>query len=229
VVSAGRPAEPAIDPKRVVADGYDAIAERYFEWSDASPSPTRLAWLDRALRRIPLGAAVLDLGCGAGIPMTKALAAGRRVTGVDLSVRQLELARRNVPEATFIHADMAGLDLPSVSLDAVVAFYSLTHLPQAELPGLLTSIHRWLRPGGVFLASMGAYEAADEVETDWLGVPMFFGHPSAKRNRAWVRRTGFEIETAVVEAEPKDRHDASFLWVVARKLQTHSADEASRP
>jgi SAM-dependent methyltransferase len=227
VVNAGRPGEPAIDPKRVVADGYDAIAEHYFEWSDASPSPTRLAWLDRALQRVPLGAAVLDLGCGAGIPMTKALAVGRRVTGVDLSGRQLELARRNVPEATFIHADMAGLDLPSASLDAVVAFYSLTHLPQGELPGLLTSIHRWLRPGGVFLASMGAYEAADEIESDWLGVPMFFGHPGAKRNRALVRRTGFEIETAVVEAEPEDRHDALFLWVVARKEQTRSEHGAS--
>jgi SAM-dependent methyltransferase len=229
VVTAGRPGELAIDPKRVVADGYDAVAERYFEWSDASPSPTRLAWLDRALQRIPLGAEVLDLGCGAGIPMTKALAAGRRVTGVDLSARQLELARRNVPEATFIHADMAGLDLPSVSLDAVVAFYSLTHLPQAELPGLLTSIHRWLRPGGVFLASMGAQEAADEIESDWLGVPMFFGHPGAKRNRALVRRTGFEIETTAVEAEPEDRHDALFLWVVARKVQTRSVHGASRP
>ncbi len=221
--------EPAIDPKRVVAEGYDAIAERYFEWSDASPSPTRLAWLDRARYRIPLGSDVLDLGCGAGIPMTKALAAGRQVTGVDLSTRQLELARRNVPEATFIRSDMTRLDWPSATLDAVVAFYSLTHLPQAELPGLLTSIYRWLRPGGVFMASMGAHEAPDEIESDWLGVPMFFGHPGARRNRALVRRAGFEIETAVVQAEPKDRHDALFLWVVARRPETHSADGASRP
>ena len=221
--------EPAIDPKRVVADGYDAIAQRYFEWSDASPSSTRLAWLDRALDRIPLESEVLDLGCGAGIPMTKALAAGRHVTGVDLSARQLELARRNVPEATFIQADMTGLDWPSASLDAVVAFYSLVHVPQAELPGLLTSIHRWLRPGGVFLASMGARESPDEIEPDWLGVPMFFGHPGAKRNRALVRRAGFEIETAVVEAEPKDRHDALFLWVLARRPETGSANAERRP
>ena len=38
----------AIDPKRIVADGYDRVAERYFAWSDARPSPTRLAWLERA-------------------------------------------------------------------------------------------------------------------------------------------------------------------------------------
>jgi hypothetical protein len=44
-----------------------------------------------------------------------------------------------------------------------------------------------------------------------------------------VRRAGFEIETAVVEAEPKDRHDALFLWVVARRPKESSANAASRP
>ncbi len=213
----------ALDPKRIVADGYDAVAERYFAWSDASPSPVRRAWLERALALIPPGTDVLDLGCGAGVPMTKALAAGRRVTGVDLSTRQLELARGAVPEASFVQADMTRLELPAASLDAVTAFYSLTHLPQAELPGLLADIHRWLRPGGVFLGSLGAQEAPDEVEADWLGVPMFFGHHGAKRNRALVRAAGFELEAAVVEAEPADRFDALFLWVVARKPQADDA------
>jgi SAM-dependent methyltransferase len=205
------------DPKRIVADGYDRIAERYFAWSDELPSPVRRAWLERALERIPLDTEVLDLGCGAGDPMTRALAQGRRVNGVDLSGRQLELARANVPEARFIQADMTTLDLRPASLDAVTAFYSLTHLPRAELPGMLASIHRWLRPGGAFIASLGADESPDGVEEDWLGVPMFFGHPGAKRNVALLRAVGFEIETSVIEREPQDRHDARFLWVVARK------------
>jgi SAM-dependent methyltransferase len=205
------------DPKRIVADGYDRIAERYFAWSDAHPSPVRRAWLERALARIPGDTDVLDLGCGAGVPMTRALADGRRVTGVDLSGRQLELARTNVPEATFTQADMTSLDLRPASLDAVTAFYSLTHLPRAELPGMLASIHRWLRPGGPFIASLGADDSPDKVEEDWLGVPMFFGHPGAKRNVALLRAAGFVVETSVIEHEPEDRHDARFLWVVARK------------
>ena len=209
--------DPAIDPRRIVADGDDAIAERYYAWSDARPSATRRRWLARALELIPPGADVLELGCGAGVPMTRALAAGRRVTGVDISARQIELARAAVPEATFVHADMTALDLAPASFDAVVAFYSLTHVPRADLPALLASVRGWLRPGGVFLASMGAQDAPDEVEEDWLGAPMFFSHHGAKKNRAMVRRAGFELEEAVVEAEPEDRHDALFLWVVARR------------
>src|SRR5262249_17932673 len=161
--------------------------------------------------RIPEGTDVLDLGCGAGVPMTRALAAGRRVTGVDLSARQLELARAAIPEATFIKRDMTDLDLPPARLDAVVAFYSLTHVPRSDLPGLLGSIDRWLRPGGVLIATMGAQDSADEVEEDWLGAPMFFSHYGAKRNRALVREAGFALEAAVVEEEPEDRHAALFL------------------
>ena len=86
------------DPRRIVADGYDAIAERYLAWSAERPSPTRSAWLRRAVDAIPPDTDVLDLGCGAGVPMTRALAEGRRVTGVDLSARQVELARTNVPD-----------------------------------------------------------------------------------------------------------------------------------
>jgi SAM-dependent methyltransferase len=212
------------DPRRIVADGYDLIAERYFAWSDARPSATRLAWLARALERIPLGTDVLDLGCGAGAPMTRALAAGRRVTGVDISTRQIELARAGVPEARFIQADMTALDLPSASFDAVVAFYSLTHVPRADLPALLRAIHGWLRPGGVLVATMGAQDSPDEIESDWLGTPMFFSHYGAKKNRAMVRRAGFEVELAVVEEEPEDRHGALFLWVIARKQPESEPD-----
>ena len=217
-------AAPARDPRRIVADGYDAVAERYFAWSDAHPSAPRLAWLSRALDRIPRDTDVLDLGCGAGVPMTRALADGRRVTGVDISARQIELARAAVPEARFIQADMTDLDLPPASLDAVVAFYSLTHVPRVDLPVLLDAIHRWLRPGGVLVATMGAQDSPDEVEDDWLGAPMFFSHYGAKKNRALVRRAGFDVETAVVEEEPEDRHAALFLWVIARKPAEPNTD-----
>jgi SAM-dependent methyltransferase len=205
------------DPRRIVADGYDAVAERYRAWSDERPSRTRLTWLARAVERIPAGTDVLDLGCGAGVPMTRALADGRRVTGVDISARQVELARAAVPSARFVHADMTALELPPASLDGVVAFYSLTHVPRTDLPSLLGSIHRWLRPGGVLVATMGAQDSPDDVEDDWLGAPMFFSHYGAKKNRALVRQAGFEIETAVVEEEPEDRHAALFLWVIAHR------------
>ena len=213
------------DPKRLVAAGYDVIAPAYLEWSALRPSPVRLHYLQRAVDLIPPGADVLELGCGAGIPMTRALAAERQVTGVDISAAQVELARRNVPAATFLQTDMTALDFPPASFDAVVAFYSLTHVPRDEQPDLLRRIRGWLRPGGIFLGSMGADESPDEIEDDWLGVPMFFSHFGARRNRRLVEDAGLVVEEARIRVEPEDRHDARFLWIVARAPARRPAGE----
>jgi SAM-dependent methyltransferase len=205
-----------MDPKRIVADGYDTMAERYLAWSDLKPSPTRLRYLALALELIAPGSEVLDLGCGAGIPMTAALAEDRAITGVDLSSTQLALARRNVPGATFLQADMTALTFEPASFDAVVAFYSLTHVPRDEQAELLQRIRGWLRPGGLFLASMGADDEPADVEPDWLGVDMYFSHFGAKANRRLVEGAGLVVERSELAVEPEDRHDARFLWVVAR-------------
>jgi SAM-dependent methyltransferase len=148
--------------------------------------------------------------------MTAALAEGRAVTGVDISSTQLEMARRNVPGATFLQADMTTLAFEAGSFDAVVAFYSLTHVPRDEQTALIGRIRGWLRPGGVFLASLGADDEPGDVEPDWLGVDMYFSHFGAKANRRLVERAGLVVERSEIAVEPEDRHDARFFWVVAR-------------
>src|SRR6266850_1389647 len=104
------------DPKRLVASAYDGITDRYLARFGAST--VRDHWLSELLKRLPAqgGARVLDLGCGAGIPVTHALAtAGHTVVGVDGSAGQISLARDAVPAAEFIHADMTAVDLPARS------------------------------------------------------------------------------------------------------------------
>ena len=206
----------AADPKRVVADGYDQIADRYLAWSALRPSPARLRALDLADSVIPAGADVLELGCGAGIPMTARIAAGRHLTGVDISAEQLRRARRNVPGATFLHVDMTTIVRPPTSLDAVVAFYSLTHVPRDEHAALFARIRSWLRPGGVFIASLGVEDDPGSLEEGWLGVDMYFSQWSARVGRRLVEEAGFTVEHAEVLREPADRHDSRFLWIVGR-------------
>ncbi|MBA2719264.1 MAG: class I SAM-dependent methyltransferase [Chloroflexi bacterium] len=203
-------------PQAIVAAGYDRIADTYLAWSGRRPSATRLHALALADAAIPPGGDVLELGCGAGLPMTAALARGRNLTGVDISEAQLERARANVPGATFLQADLTTLAWPAGSFDAVVAFYVLTHVPREHHAELLARIRRWLRPGGVFLASFGVEDDPGGVEADWLGVDMYFSHFSARVNRRLVAEAGLEIESAEVLAEPGDRFDARFLWVLAR-------------
>ena len=199
----------------MVARGYDAAARRYLEWSALRPSEARLAYLRRACDLIPPGARVLELGCGAGIPMTAALADGRDVTGVTSRRRRSSWPGRTFPGATFLQADMTAVAFPPASFDAVVAFYSLTHVPRDDVPPLLGRIREWLRPGGVLIATMGVEDDPGGIEHDWLGVDMYFSHFSARRNRRLVEAAGFVVDSSEVLTEPEDRFAARFLWVVA--------------
>ena len=203
--------------RELVEAGYDEIAERYLDWSLESDWPGRRCYLDHLLAALPDCADVLELGCGAGLPATRALLdAGHRVTAVDISAGQLELARRNVPEARLVKADMADLDPPAASFDAVCAFYSLTHVPRELHEALLRRIASWLRPQGLLVASLGRTDNPSEVDEDWLGAAMFFSHFAADASVALVEGAGFEIDRQDFIPQVEHGVEGGFLWVLAR-------------
>ena len=218
------------DPKRVVADGYDAIAERYAAWSASFESPT-MRWVEKLLELLPYGADVLEVGCGGGGPATERLADRHRLLGVDISPRQIELARERVPSATFRCADATGLELPPASFDAVVSLHMLGHVPRAEQAPLLRSMATWLRDGGYLLATMGTGNADDEMDDDWLGAPMFFASFDEAGNRRMLEDAGFAlIEAEVIPIDEPGHGPVSFMWVlcsVAAALPLRDDDRAS--
>jgi SAM-dependent methyltransferase len=205
-----------VDPKLIVELGYDAIADRYSAWHRANSWPVgRFA---RELDvRLPHGSEVLELGCGDRVAATELLARRHRVTAVDISSRQLDKARVNVPRAMFMHADMASVEFEPGSFDGVAMFLSITHVPRDEHRGMLGRIYAWLRPGGVAVCSMGAGDLDDRHEDDWLGAPNFFSHFDAATNLALIRGAGFDIEFGEPVTMLEDDADVPFLWVVARK------------
>jgi ubiquinone/menaquinone biosynthesis C-methylase UbiE len=87
---AGKPAD-------VVEEGYDTIASVYHNQRDRFKSDEVLGSF---ISLLPPGGEVLDVGCGAGIPVVRFLVdAGFKVAGVDISTSMLKLARVHVPEA----------------------------------------------------------------------------------------------------------------------------------
>ncbi len=209
--------EQTDDPKVIVARGYDAIAERYLAWSATVRVAERKRYTQRLLNALPSGATILELGCGAGMPTTQRLAARFVVTGVDLSPRQIALARQNVPGVTFRVGDMTALSFPAETFDAVCAFYAITHVPREEHANLLARIASWLRPGGLFVASFSHTGDVGGIEDDWLGAPTYFSGYDAATNQALVRQTGLVIEQAQAETDSEFDRPATFLWIVARK------------
>ncbi len=101
---------PGMDYKKTVREGYDAIANRYLAERTRNSEDVHL--LNDFMERLPANAHVLDAGCGAGIPISQILSEHFRITGVDFSEAQVELAKKNVPDAEFLCEDMTKLRFP---------------------------------------------------------------------------------------------------------------------
>ena len=177
-----------------------------------------MRWVEALQARLPDGADVLELGCGGGGPATRSLAARHRLVGVDISEAQLERARRLVPQARLVRADVTEVGFEPGSFDAVAALFLFGHVPRAKQQALLERIFGWLRPGGWFLGTLGTAGADDEVVDDWLGAPMFFASFDEAWNRRALRGAGFVLEDArVVPFEEPGHGLVSFMWALARK------------
>jgi SAM-dependent methyltransferase len=204
------------DPRtRLVADGYDAMADTWEAWKAQITDDPRAQWLDELVTRLPGGARVVELGCGGGTPETRVLAERFRLTGVDLSAEQLRRARERVPEAEHVLADFTTVDFEPGSLDAVAAFYSFNHVPRELLAGLFARIHGWLAPGGLFLAALGQSDL-EEWTGEFLGAPSYFSSFPPETNTRLLREAGFELlrDEVVTIGEPEGPQQ--FQWVLAR-------------
>ena len=200
---------------RTVAAGYDALAPRFGAWGEQVEGDPWERFLGELVDRLPSRARVVDLGCGNGAKLRR-LDGSFELLGVDISEEQLRLARTEVPGATFVHADFTELDFPAEAFDAVTALYSIVHVPRDEHAAFFRRIRGWLRPGGLFLASLSHIGGPDRIE-EWLEVEMFFSGFDAETNRGLLLEAGFEllVDEVVWMREPEG--ETAFLWVLARR------------
>jgi cyclopropane fatty-acyl-phospholipid synthase-like methyltransferase len=210
--------------KDVVAAGYDAIVDRYATWQSQIVGDPRERYVQKLLSLLPEHADILEIGCGGGVEPTPTFATRSRLVGIDISRAQVDRARAAIPEAEFIHADVTTSTFAPGSFDAVVALFVLTHIPGAELPGLLVRVGRWLRTGGVFLATFGSGSRHETVVDDWLGVPMFFSGFEEETNERLVQEAGLTVVESRLESiqEPESEpgrgpETVSFHWILAAK------------
>eukprot|EP00928_Gymnodinium_smaydae_P072721 TRINITY_DN56021_c0_g1_i1.p1 TRINITY_DN56021_c0_g1~~TRINITY_DN56021_c0_g1_i1.p1 ORF type:complete len:198 (-),score=30.88 TRINITY_DN56021_c0_g1_i1:54-647(-) len=187
-----------------------------------------------ALRRLfdalPERSHVLDAGCGAGVPTAQEIIAHPkqfRVTGIDISRRQIELAETLVDSerAAFECVDMALADFPEASFDAVCAFFSVFHLPRQEHACFFRRVVAWLKPGGMFVFNMGSGlddgDGEASLETDFLGVTMLWSSFSFERTRTLLLESGLELVhhelRTVSSGDEVDAEGMQFRFYVCQK------------
>jgi SAM-dependent methyltransferase len=210
--------------KALIEKSYDKVALRYLDWTSQYPSP-REQYLRKLLALLPErgDSRVLELGCGAGIPCTKLLIEhGCEVVANDISSEQLGLVRQNLGSSDgkldLIKGDMMELEFRPGSFDAVVAFYSIIHLPRTEQNILLSRMQGWLKHGGHILINLGTTDVAEDFREAWLGEGMYWSGFDTEGNKNMVLGAGFEIlEGEVISQREEEDKVVPFLWVLGKK------------
>lgn len=192
------------EPSNVVANGYDRMADAYLSARDLSATQPPL---ERFADLLPSGGTVLDIGCGAGIPTDRYLVdRGFHVVGIDISMRQIELARNHVPEGRYDVRDMLSLTPGELRVDGIVSLFAIFHTPREHHANLLTTFASLLARPGALLITMGASDWQG-TEPDFFGVEMYWSHFGPGRNGDLVVAAGFEVVSDEIrDLGPGERH-----------------------
>jgi 2-polyprenyl-3-methyl-5-hydroxy-6-metoxy-1,4-benzoquinol methylase len=187
------------DPDQIYVDGYFSgevgnfgLDTRHPEW-DAFLDRVAQCRMDILERVVRAPGRILDVGCGPGHTLVEAKRRGWDPVGVDL-----------VPDAVQVAVERYGLDvrcgmleesgLPERSFDVVSATHVLEH--QQDAAGFLTSIARWVKPGGYLFVEVPNWSSVDRMGNGdkWFGLrPLeHLGHYSPRTLAKTMERIGFE-------------------------------------
>jgi SAM-dependent methyltransferase len=187
-----------------IQKSYDTVAREYADeiYGELAGKPFDRDVLDRFVERVRRKGRVCDLGCGPAQIARYLRDRGVDSFGVDLSAGMLAQARRLNPGLQLVQSSMLALGLGSETVGGVAAFYSIIHIPRAEVVNALQEIRRVLQPGGVFLVTfhLGSEDSHHEE---------LFGRPvsldvvlfTTEEMSRYLTTAGFQIEQ-VQERDP---------------------------
>ena len=166
------PQPASVDPAEVAF--YERLADTW--WDESGPfwplhrlNQLRTHWLrdricahfglDASAPRPLAGLDVLDIGCGGGILSVAIASCGARVHGIDVTERNIEIARRHLAttpalndlDLRFDATSAESLSADGARYDAVLSMEVVEHV--ADLPGFVAANCRLVKPGGVLALS----------------------------------------------------------------------------
>lgn len=122
----------------------------------------------------------------------------------------VEVARREHPGLRFEVGSMTDLDLSAASVAGLLAWWSLIHIPDAEMPAVLGHFHRVLRPGGPLQLGFHVGEESRLKTAGYGGHPMkvYVHRRQPDQVATWQRDAGFDVEAHLLLVSDANRPQA---------------------
>jgi SAM-dependent methyltransferase len=172
------------------------------------------------------GGPVADVGCGPGQVTAHLRDLGVDAFGIDLSAAMVDVARRDHPGLRFEVGSMTDLDLADASVAGLLAWWSLIHVPDGEVPTVVGHFRRVLRPGSPLLLG---FHVGDESRLKTHG---YGGHPMKvhvhrrppARVAGWLRDAGFTVEAQML-LDPDESVPGGVLFARRRPSSSEGGSD----
>lgn len=135
------------------SNGYEGVAQEFLARRGSGRSTgVGVKEVRRWAQSLPRGAAVIDVGCGPGFPITEVLVAeGLNVYGVDAAPSFVEAFRRNLPNTAVACEAVQESRFFGRTFDAVLAWGLMFLLTAEDQRRLIQKFAEILAPGGRLL------------------------------------------------------------------------------
>ena len=141
------------------------------------------------------------------------------MVGIDFSEKMIEIAKREVPEGTFLVLDLGDVDKLDYLFDGIFMQAALLHVPKKEVIGKLEKLTKKLKVGGYLYVGVKERKpegVEEEIKTeDDYGYPYerFFSYFTTDEVESYLRKAGLEV----VSSEIKPSGNTNWIQVIGRK------------
>ncbi|MGO2235460.1 class I SAM-dependent methyltransferase [Marinomonas sp. UCMA 3892] len=116
----------------------------------------------------------LDVGCGCtGRFIDLLQGEGFTPSGLDISDKMLNIARKKHPDIRFVQGDICECEL-SEKYDFITAWDSIWHIPLSEQRNVLTKLVESLNVGGVLIFSFGGTDEEGFHTNNFMGPEVYY-------------------------------------------------------
>lgn len=157
---------------QITQQTYDKVAKIYHKLfkNEMSQKAYDREILDTFAKYLSKESIIYDMGCGpSGHIGYYLFEKGFNVIGVDISENCIAIASKYHPEMKFVKMDIANLELKDNSIDGIIAYYSIIHIPKKYISEVFQEFYRVLKVGGKLLVVVKEGEE-EGFQNELLGI-----------------------------------------------------------
>lgn len=199
----------------IVKKWYDSVGEkclRYYKLSHKN----EIIILKQLLKYLPKKSAILDVGCGTGLPASRFLIKkGHNVIGIDISKKMIDLAKINVPKAKFRIMSLYNLKFKPKQFDAIMFLFSLIHIEKDKILDIFKKLRDILKDNGLVLFSVNIGQKEGYIEA--FGKKVYFSSYTKKEIKDILEKSGFDIIFYKSIIFTRDKLHENHLYYIIKK------------